>query len=54
MKRKILLLFLFLLVRASYAQQPITIQLTEKDKLPDNKHNEVDFKIKPKVKIEKS
>lgn len=41
MKRKILLLFLFLLVRVSYAQQPITIQLTEKDKLPDNEFYDI-------------
>ncbi|SHI39349.1 sensor histidine kinase [Flavobacterium terrae] len=41
MKRKLFLLFLFLFVRVSYSQQPITIQLTEKDKLPDNEFYDI-------------
>ncbi|MES2812313.1 MAG: histidine kinase [Bacteroidota bacterium] len=41
MKRKFILLFLFLFAEVSYSQQPIAIQLTEKDKLPDNEFYDI-------------
>lgn len=41
MKRKFILLFLFLLAEVTYPQQPIAIQLTEKDKLPDNEFYDI-------------
>jgi len=41
MKRKFILLFLFLLAEVTYSQQPIAIQLTEKDKLPDNEFYDI-------------
>ncbi len=41
MRRKLFLLFLFLFVGTTYSQQPISIQLTEKDKLPDNEFYDI-------------
>ena len=41
MKRKFILLFLFLLAEVAYSQQPIAIQLTEKDQLPDNEFYDI-------------
>ena len=41
MRRKLFLFFLLLFVGVNYSQQPISIQLTEKDKLPDNEFYDI-------------
>jgi len=41
MKRILILLFLFLFAGVTYSQQPIAIQLTEKDRLPDNEFYDI-------------
>ncbi|MDI9308735.1 MAG: histidine kinase [Limnohabitans sp.] len=41
MRRKLFLIVLFLCYGVGYSQQPIAIQLTEKDKLPDNEFYDI-------------